>query len=204
MKAITIIGAGGHTRSSINLIKEVFKDRTLLIYDDSYNVNTEEFIHEIKLNGKIKDIDTKNSIFLSIGDNKLRAMYYNEYSNQVLKENIFHESAFSEYNILMGFSNQVFANVYINSCVRIGDNNIINTAAIIEHETKIGSHNHISVGSKICGRVSIGNNCMLGAGSVIIDSISICDNVIIGAGAVVTENITEEGTYVGVPARKIK
>jgi serine acetyltransferase len=33
---------------------------------------------------------------------------------------------------------------------------------------------------------------------------SICDDVIIGAGAVVLSNITEKGTYVGIPAKRIK
>ena len=100
--------------------------------------------------------------------------------------------------------NQLFANVYINSYSTIGNNNIINTSAILEHEVTIGNHNHISVGAKLCGRAKIGNNCMIGAGAIVIDKISICDNVIIGAGAVVSKDITSSGTYVGVPARKIK
>ena len=37
-----------------------------------------------------------------------------------------------------------------------------------------------------------------------IDKISVCDNVIIGAGAVVIEDIMEAGTYVGIPAKRIK
>jgi UDP-N-acetylbacillosamine N-acetyltransferase len=42
------------------------------------------------------------------------------------------------------------------------------------------------------------------SGSVLIDKISVCDDVIIGAGSVVIKNITESGTYVGNPARKVK
>jgi len=33
--------------------------------------------------------------------------------------------------------------------------------------------------------------------------VSICDDVVIGAGAVVTKDITEPGTYVGNPTRKL-
>jgi len=204
MKTISIIGAGGHTRSSINLIKEVYKNSVLSIYDDSFDMHNEEVIHKVKIRGTIKSIEESSSIFLSIGDNDKRALYFNKYKNQLLEENFYHSSVILEKNIFIGSSNQVFANVYINSYVIIGNNNIINTAAILEHEVIIGNHNHISVGSKICGRTRVGNNCMIGAGSVLIDSISICDNVVIGAGSVVTNDITERGTYVGVPARKIK
>jgi len=204
MKTISIIGAGSHTRSSINLLKQKFTKSSFLIYDDSFDIHNEEFIHNIKLVGKIKDIKTTSLVFLSLGDNKQRASSFQGFNTQLIKENIFHKSAVVEDYIQLGNANQIFANVYINSYATIGDNNIINTSAILEHEVIIGSHNHVSVNAKLCGRVKIGNNCMIGAGAVIIDKISICDNVTIGAGAVVSEDITSSGTYVGVPARKIK
>lgn len=46
-------------------------------------------------------------------------------------------------------------------------------------------------------RVSIGSNAT-------VLPVRICNDVVIGAGAVVTKNITEPGTYVGNPAKKIK
>ena len=57
---------------------------------------------------------------------------------------------------------------------------------------------------KIDGRVSLGDRCFVSAGAVIIDKVTICDDVIIGAGTIVIKDITEKGTYVGNPARKIK
>ena len=36
------------------------------------------------------------------------------------------------------------------------------------------------------------------------DKIKICSDVIIGAGAVVNKDIVEAGTYVGVPAYRLK
>ena len=48
----------------------------------------------------------------------------------------------------------------------------------------------------------IGNNVSIGSNATILP-VAICDNVVIGAGAVVTRNITESGTYVGNPAKKL-
>jgi len=204
MKDIVIIGAGGHTRSSINLLKQSFKNASFEIYDDNFNSEIPEYINDIKIVGAISEIQKNDTIFLSIGDNKKRKEYFTFFSNEILKDNLVHRTSHQEDNIKIGISNQIYANVYINSYVVIGDNNIINTSVIIEHETKIGSHNHIAIGAKLSGRVTIGDNCFIGAGAIIIDKISICDNVTIGAGSVVIRNITESGTYIGSPARKIK
>ena len=44
----------------------------------------------------------------------------------------------------------------------------------------------------------------VGSGSTIIQLVEIAPYTIIGAGAVVVKTIEDSGTYVGVPARKIK
>ena len=85
----------------------------------------------------------------------------------------------------------------------IGENSIINNKVLIEHQTKIGRHCHISTGAIVNGNVDIADECFIGSGAIISQAIQICSNVVIGAGTVVIENITEAGTYVGNPARKI-
>lgn len=203
-KEVAILGAGSHTRSSINLLKQNFVNTTLKIYDDNYNISKEEYINGLKLVGTSQNINQDQKVFLSIGSNEKRSLNFDRFKEQILKDNLFHTKSYIEKNVILGIANQIYANTYINADVEIGNNNIINTGAILEHEVKINNHNHISVASKICGRVKIGSYCFIGAGAVIIDKISICDNVIIGAGAVVINDITESGTYVGTPARKIK
>lgn len=49
----------------------------------------------------------------------------------------------------------------------------------------------------------IGHHVSIGSNATILP-VRICDKVVIGAGAVVTKDITEPGTYVGNPARKLK
>ena len=48
----------------------------------------------------------------------------------------------------------------------------------------------------------IGNRVSIGSNATILP-VTICDNVVIGAGAVVTKDITQPGTYVGNPARRL-
>ena len=204
MTKIAIIGSGGHTISSINLLLNYFNSDDICIYDNSFVEDKQEVINSIPLIGSIDDIELDQDVFLSIGDNNLRKKYFLKFKNQIIRNTIFHSDSLQEKDITYGVANQIFAYSYINSQVIIGDNNIINTGTIIEHEAKIGNHNHISIGAKICGRSTIGNMCLIGAGAVILDKLSICDNVIIGAGSVVIQDIKDAGTYVGSPAKRIK
>ena len=50
----------------------------------------------------------------------------------------------------------------------------------------------------------LGDNVVIGANSVLVGPLDICDNVIIGAMSLVNRSITEPGTYVGVPAKRIR
>lgn len=83
-------------------------------------------------------------------------------------------------------------------------NVLVGTGAIIEHDAMIGQHSVVLTGAIVNGNCNIGCRCMIGSGAVIIHGITICDDVTIGAGAVVIENITEPGTYVGNPCRKVR
>jgi UDP-N-acetylbacillosamine N-acetyltransferase len=200
---IAVFGAGGHTRSLLNII-ELNNLKIFGIYDEKLTGSSDECINDYKILGGVQDIPAECKVVISKGDNLARGRYFTYFQSQIYKENLIHPTARIEKRVSLKGSNQIFADAYINANVHIGENNILNTKSLIEHEVRIGSHNHISVGAILCGRATIGNYCFVGAGVVIIDKVSVVDNVIIGANAVVTENIVQPGTYLGVPARKIK
>ncbi|APG60119.1 NeuD/PglB/VioB family sugar acetyltransferase [Christiangramia salexigens] len=199
---VFLFGAGGHSRSVISLLRDQGYD-VLGIYDDAFDKAKEEFIHSVKILGKIENYNYPNKIILSIGDNHKREVIFRQKRDRIYMGNISHSRSFIDKSVILGRSNLIFGNTFINSNVEIADNNIINTGSIIEHEVIIGSNNHVSVGTIICGRSKIGDNCFLGAGSVINDSVSICNNVLIGSNSTVTRSIEEPGVYVGQPTRKI-
>jgi UDP-N-acetylbacillosamine N-acetyltransferase len=93
---------------------------------------------------------------------------------------------------------------HVGPLVTIGRGAIINTAAVVDHESRIGDFSHISVNATVAGRCCVGSFVFLGAGATVINGITIADHVVIGAGAAVTDDITEPGTYVGSPARRIQ
>ena len=92
---------------------------------------------------------------------------------------------------------------FIGSEVEIYDNSIVNTGAIVEHHTVIAPHCNVTPGA-ILNFCKLGDGVYVGSGSTIIQLVEIAPYTIIGAGATVVKTIKESGTYVGVPARRIK
>ena len=91
----------------------------------------------------------------------------------------------------------------VNAGATIGKGTIINTAANIEHDAFIDDYSHISTGAMVNGDCKIGKSCFIGSGAVVANGVTTVDECTVGAGGVVTEEITESGTYVGIPVKKL-
>jgi sugar O-acyltransferase (sialic acid O-acetyltransferase NeuD family) len=154
--------------------------------------------------GKGESINSNQNVFIAIGENLLRKkLFVDAISNGNIIPYLIHpKSNFSEYAAIEAGA-IICAGAIVNPFVRIGSATIINSGSIIEHECQIGNFSHIAPGAVLAGNVKVGELCFIGANSVIKQGLSICDNVIIGMGAVVTKDITEPGTYIGSPAKKL-
>lgn len=200
---VVIFGCGGHARSVINALHEIDRDMEIVLVDKNAQEN------EIVLGCRVErqyELKEEDGYIIAIGDNNKRKEIY----QSLVNISVGHCVSVVSLHACVGMKSQigkgtfVASNVYIGPQVEIGHNCILNTGSVIEHETKIGNSTHIAPGSVVCGRSIIGDNVFCGAGSVVADKIHICDNVVIGAGAVVVKDIQIPGTYVGVPAKKIK
>lgn len=202
-KTVAVAGSGGHARAMAQLLHTLGYAITGF-YDDSFDAQKDEQVLGVALIGTLDQIPNNESLVLAVGKNDKRKAWFDVYNRQLLQENLIHPRALIEDSVSIGHANAVMAMSYVNALAMLGDNNLINSGAVIEHECTIGSHNHISVGALICGRVHIGDLCFIGAGAVIKNNVNICDHVTVGAGAVVVKDITEPGTYVGCPAQKMR
>lgn len=102
-----------------------------------------------------------------------------------------------------GAGSMILTSAVVNPGALIGRGVIVNTGAVVEHDCIIGDFCHLAPGSVLLGGCSLGCEVWLGANTTVLQGVSICSKAIIGAGAVVVHDITEPGTYAGVPARRI-
>lgn len=201
-KRLIIIGAGGHGR----VCEEIaglcgYQERFFL--DDNKD-RPSEFV----ILGNTADFEKyidDSEFFVAIGDNRARRRLQ---ENIVQKgggmATLIHPQAVVSASAVIGKGAVVMAGAVVNPGAVIGDGVIINTCSSVDHECNIGAFVHIAVGAHLAGLVDVGENTFFGAGSTAVNHISVSADTIIGAGAVVVNDVKESGTYVGVPAVKIK
>ena len=196
-----ILGAGGHAAVIADILY-CRGDSLRGFLDDSIDVGTE--VLGARVIGKLHDCDIYGDcvFIIGIGDNNKRKKIAEKYKfNYGLA---IHPSAIVGHEVEIGCGTVVMAGSIINSRTVVGSHCIINTKASIDHDNSLGDYVHISPGATLGGTVQIGSVTHIGIGVCVKNNISVHDNVIVGAGAVVVSDIVEHGTYVGVPARRIK
>ena len=52
--------------------------------------------------------------------------------------------------------------------------------------------------------MNIQSKCFIGTGASLLENLTLTSDIIIGSGAVVTKSISEAGTYVGIPVKRLK
>lgn len=202
MRDVIIIGTGGHAK--------VVADIVLSSKDHLVGFLTAEEGQDSFMGWPVLGKDTEYGGFpsccfvIAVGNPGIRERISNSMGHVKWYTAIHPAASISAVYTSVGEGSVVMANAVVNPYAQIGRHCIINSNATVEHDNKIGDFAHISVGARLAGEVTIGKRTWIGAGATVSNGISIYRDCMIGAGAVVVREIEVPGTYVGVPAHKIK
>lgn len=203
-KDLIIIGASGHGKVVADIAIKMNKWQSIAFLDDDESIKTSMGLEVI---GKTADAFTykdEAAFFVAIGSNATREKIQEKLVDEGISlVKLIHPSVVVGTDVEIGLGTVVMAGVVINSSSRIGKGCIINTSSSLDHDNVIEDYVHISPGVRTAGSVSIGKGTWLGIGSIVSNNINICSACKVGAGAVVVKDITEPGTYVGVPVRRV-
>lgn len=201
---LLIIGASGHGKVVADIAIKMNKWKSIAFLDDDESIMTSMGLEVI---GKTVDAfvyKEEAEFFVAIGNNATRERIQEKFIEEGLNVvSLIHPSAVIGTDVEIGIGTAIMAGVIINSSTKIGKGCIINTSSSLDHDDIIECYVHISPGVRTAGSVGIGKGTWLGIGSVVSNNVNICSGCKVGAGAVVVKDITEPGTYVGVPVRKI-
>ena len=200
-KCVMIIGGGGHAKVVIDCIRSA-GDKPIGILDDKLPEGAS--VLDVPVLGKIARWQefAQNAFIIAIGNNEVRAKIAEQLPVQWYCA--VHPRAVVSAYAALGRGTVVMPGAVINAGACVGDHCIVNTCAVVEHDCVLENYVHISPNAALGGTVTVGKKSHIGIGVSVRNNIAICDASMIGAGAVVVKNITEPGTYIGVPAKKIR
>ena len=200
MNKLIIIGASGHG-------KVVADIAALNGYKDIVFLDNDSFLSScagypvLGPDTMVRELD--GDVFIAVGNAKTRQKLMERDKRRTFPV-LIHPNAVVAKGIEIGEGSVVMAGAVINPGAKIGIGVIVNTSSSIDHDCIVGDYSHISVGAHLSGTVVVGSRTWIGAGATVSNNVNICGGCMIGAGAVVIKDINEPGTYVEVPARKIR
>lgn len=212
MKKIAIVGAGGFGQEVYCLWRDMLLHKGenyefIGFFDDNEELEQNPYG---KIIGKINDlngIDYNLEVALAIGSPKTLKKIKDKINNpQISFPNVLHPTIqfLDKQTISMGEGNILSLDVIFSCNCKIGSFNIFNTRSTLGHDDVVGDFNVFSPNAQISGNVTIENENFFGFNCGIIQGKKVGNFNTIGAGAILLRSIKNEGTYIGVPAVKMK
>ena len=205
MSELLIIGANGHGKVVADIAVNMGIYEKISFLDDNEEIKS---VLGLPCKGKVcllEQEDRNCHVTVAIGNQNIRERILERVLELGFEVPVLiHPKAVVARDVQIGIGSVVMAGAIVNSGTTIGKGTIVNTACSVDHDCILGDYSHVSVGAHLAGTVHVGRKTWIGAGAIVSNNISVCDEVMVGAGAVVVKNITERGTYVGVPAKKMK
>ncbi|GAA0478667.1 acetyltransferase [Alkalibacterium indicireducens] len=201
---LIIIGASGHGKVVADIAIKMDKWQSIAFLDDDESIKTSMGLEVISKTADAFTYKDEADFFVAIGNNATRQKIQEKLIDEGLNiVSFIHPSSVIGTDVEIGMGTVVMAGVVVNCSTRIGKGCIINTSSSMDHDNVIEDYVHISPGVNLAGTVKVGKGTWLGIGSVVSNNVNICSSCKIGAGAVVVKDITEPGTYVGIPVRRV-
>lgn len=201
---LIIIGAGGHAKVIIDIIRQTNE------YEIAGLIGTTNEVGQSVLGVPV--IGTNQSLpilynqgitnaIIAIGNNRKRMTLASDlHSCGFRLVNVISPHAFVSPFAHLTDGIVILPRAVVNADARIMENVIINTNSSVDHDCLISAYSHICPGCSLAGGVKVGEGTLIGTGTSVIPGISIGVWSIIGAGSVVIRNLPDHIIAHGVPA----
>ncbi len=207
---IVVVGGGGYAKLIINTLKKL-ETYEIIGYTDFVNngkILGAEYLGDDNVLSHIFAKDKNCKAVIAVGNNEVsntRQKIFNKLKGIGFElPVIISQYAVINEDVSIGEGTVVLEYAMINVSSKIGKCVMIDTCAIVEHDCIVSDFVRLAVGSIIGGGVEVGDGSIIGVGAKVIQQKKIYKNCLIGAGSIIIKDTSEEGTYFGVPARRIE
>ena len=190
---LALFGYGGHAREAACQIDQ----EVTFFVDDKYSNDVAKPISEFD--------PEEYMMIVAVADSKDRAEVVSKLPKETKYFTFIHPSVhIMDDNIEIGHGSFIGANSILTTNIKLGNHTLLNRGNHIGHDSVAGNFFSMMPCAVIGGNVTLGDNVYLGSCSNVREKINVNSNVVIGMNAAVVKDIEESGTYIGVPAKKLK
>ena len=190
---LALFGYGGHAREAACQIDQ----EVTFFVDDKYSNDVAKPISEFD--------PEEYMMIVAVADSKDRAEVVSKLPKETKYFTFIHPSVqIMDDNIEVGYGSFIGANSILTTNIKLGKHTLLNRGNHIGHDSVAGDFFSMMPCAVIGGNVTLSDNVYLGSCSNVREKINVNSNVVIGMNAAVVKDINKSGTYVGVPAKKIK
>ena len=194
---VGVIGDGGLSKEIVQYLKYMGEEVKIFVSDEYYS--GQAYV------SKLSEFDFNEYYPLLCFSDTVRKMNVANIMPSNAKWYTFiHPTAQIYTSEPIGEGSIIGPNVVITSDVKIGNHVLLNVSSIVGHNSMIGSFSTINPHGVVSGDCTIGDCVFIGTNATIREKVHIVENSIIGMGSVVVKDIDSTGTYLGVPARRVK
>lgn len=191
-----LIGNGGHAKEVMSQMGQIM---ARFVDDEYYRESDDSYVMPIS------KFDPKEyEIMIAIGDPIVRKNMVKLLPKETKYFTYIHPTAILMDRCFLGTGSFIGANCILTCDIEIGNHSILNRGVQIGHDCKAMNFFTAMPGSILSGDVSVGECVYIGTNSSVREKTEISNMITIGMGSCVIKSIIESGTYVGVPAKKIK
>lgn len=194
MKSVIILTAGGHGRSTLDVLKQSSGLEVVGFLDDTVEAHT--LVCGIPVLGGLDKIpELIGDVEFVVGLGKIGGSL----SRRHLAERCWEAGgklitassphAYVSSRASLGEGTVVHHGATVNIAAEIGRNCIVNSHALVEHDAVVGDHCHVATGAILNGNCVVGQDCFIGSGAVLHHRVTLAPGTVVAAGQIVSASI---------------
>ena len=204
---LLLVGAGGHGRAVLELIRHCgLPDPVGVLDDDPASAG----LPGVPRLGPVAMAEALNrqgvaAAHVALGHNARRAALGEwlaglGFTLPVLQ----HPSAVVAGTARIGPGSVLLPRVVLGAAAEVGAHVILNTGCIVEHDCRIGDAVHVAPGAVLGGGVTVGAHALVGLGASLRPGVAVGDGAVVGVGAAVVSAVAPGARVGGVPAAPLR